>query len=270
MGMDKPREWGHATENDQDRSKDSEPQSITEHTDRPHYSTDEEAHRAEERRYWGHQKFYNWSVGTVAFIAMLAAIVAACFAGGAYYETKRQADIALDTERRQLRAYVTFEDGKLIVSNPVSADIQIKNSGQTPAFGFTSWVGIRLINSVADTNDDEFFKFTETPAASQDIGAQSIRHLRPQNSLNLSEADFLAIRRGRKRIVIWGIAKYRDSFQRCQFSTFRVFSDNDPTAPLLSAARGNSATDPEYQCTQNPNRYQNKAIWPSDGDRWAP
>jgi Putative Flp pilus-assembly TadE/G-like len=94
--MDEPTEGKNTAENDQDRSKDSHPRSIAEYTDGPCWNAEEKAHRAEESHYWRHQKTYNWSVGTIALIAMLAAIAAACFAGGAYYETKRQAQAAAD------------------------------------------------------------------------------------------------------------------------------------------------------------------------------
>jgi hypothetical protein len=95
-------------------------------------------------------------------LLLAGTLIAAAFA--ARY-TRDQSLTAVDHEQRSLRAYITFEDGRLNLGNPMSANIQIRNSGQTPAFGFTSWVGIRLIDAVSDTDNDDLFKFVWVPSA---------------------------------------------------------------------------------------------------------
>ena len=107
----------------------------------------EKEHRTAEQFNWRDTKTLNVCIA-------VAAAIAALFAAGSFYETRRQAVIAeetlkearktniiaADTEKRQLRAYIGLFDSKLgpdggiLVQNIQPIPINIRNTGQTPAY----------------------------------------------------------------------------------------------------------------------------------------
>ena len=108
-----------------------------------HKRTGDEHHRRTERQQWIVQnkiaRCSNKIAGIgVAFsiIAAIGAFVAACYAGGAYHQSRRQADIAQDQEHRQLRAYVYAIPSvqNFVVGQYPYVQIELKNGGQTPAY----------------------------------------------------------------------------------------------------------------------------------------
>jgi hypothetical protein len=124
--------------------------------------TDDEYHRRSERQQWVTQnrliiiqnRIQNRSA-VFSLIAAIGAIVAAGFAGCAYQQAKRQADISDDQERRSLRAYVIMpfvEDEKhppnhLLINRDGTVEgwQAAKNVGQTPAYNIANYIAIRSL-----------------------------------------------------------------------------------------------------------------------------
>ena len=53
--------------------------------------------------------------------------------------------IMKDTAERQMRAYVTYSDGQISFSGgSYATSVKVKNSGQTPAYNLTSWIGSEI------------------------------------------------------------------------------------------------------------------------------
>jgi hypothetical protein len=96
---------------------------------------EEKDHRKTERRYWK-------ATAALTLIAAVGAIVASVIAYRAYGEARRQADavegqmeVARDTERRQLRAYLYVRRYPIIADQKTAAaKIEIYHAGATPAY----------------------------------------------------------------------------------------------------------------------------------------
>jgi hypothetical protein len=128
------------------------------------------------------------------------------------------AKIADDTAKRQLRAHVLY-DGVTItqLKNTAAVSIRFKNSGATPAYETTYWWNVKAFTPT-EAGKLEFF---DTEKASIDIGAGSFLDT---DEREIPLADIEEARRNNKIIYVWGLVKYRDVFQRCQYASFALRS----------------------------------------------
>ena len=171
--------------------------------------------------------------------------------------------MAENVAQRQLRAYL-LPDSSLIPRVDLSVlEIKIKNFGQTPAYNVTTWWDAKVVGA-KDVENDELFRFQETTRASVDTGPNGILPLGKE----IDETVIFELNGG-KVFVAWGSVKYRDTFGRCQFTTFRLRTEKKMGHDgwrLIGAGRGNSASDPaSEQDTGGPYK---KAIYPREGEIW--
>lgn len=171
--------------------------------DSPENATDNAARKVEGKPNWV-------EVGTLAVLVFTfaAAVYAGC-------EAKRLADLTENTARRQLRSHVLYEGAKIFnrQQNAV-VSVQFKNSSATPAFETTYWWNVKAFG----TNDLGKLEFRDTvDDASIDLGGGGII---TSDEREIPASDIADARNGKKVIYLWGLIKYRDVFQRCQYARF--------------------------------------------------
>lgn len=163
----------------------------------------------------------NW-VDKGALAALWLAFAAAVYAG---CEAKRLADLtdtmiieARDTAKRQLRAHVLYDGASINLRKTTAAiAVRFKNSGTTPAYETTYWWNVKAFTPT-EVGKLEFF---DTDKISLDIGSGGALDT---NDREIPLGDIEEARKGNKIIYIWGLIKYRDVFQRCQFASFALRS----------------------------------------------
>jgi hypothetical protein len=102
----------------------------------------------------GDKHWLDYATGVFAFIAAIGAILAAIFSGW-------QAWIASDTERRQLRAYVSFSTTNPIKMTSSEVTMVIDNFGETPAKDVQIWSSWEFVPFGQDLPAD--FQFLVKP-----------------------------------------------------------------------------------------------------------
>jgi hypothetical protein len=210
--------------------------------------------------------------------AVAAASVYAFIAILQWCAMQRQLAMSLDTAKRQFRAYVLYENGRVDISKDgrsYTVSIEIKNSGQTPAYSTEYWFNAGMMDRLPDPF--RYFcppyadlppgrctgevKFRVTPdEGATDVGAGQSVCLR--NTFPIASADWDS-----KVIYIWGYVKYWDQFQRPQFAVF-IRQTSNPVAKEKSLKLANVlnwATDPEdYSGSYIKGRPIPKFPWPQE------
>ena len=165
-----------------------------------HHSTQEQ-HRTAEEVNWRRQNIWTR--------------VAVVFAAGAFGATFTQAWIARDTERQQLRAYVSVDPTNkpiLVLGQPAIADVELRNSGQTPARDIALCGNIIIVTNdeiTSAANDPTVYDY-EVSLGSIFPGKERVGHLTTSNAV--TQPDLNAVGMGDKFILIYGTITYKDAF----------------------------------------------------------
>lgn len=127
------------------------------------------------------------------------------------------------TAERQLRAYVNIIRGAIQPHQQpngiptVTAQVTLKNSGQTPAYEHRTWIGIRV-------EEPESFTF-EFPELIADL-ASSIIGPTIESDMTIGfvigQENLQAVLDGKKRLFVWGLVEYRDAFNHKRVLKFRA------------------------------------------------
>jgi hypothetical protein len=169
-------------------------------------------------------------VGGSLFFTAWASIAA----GQAAAAAKESVALTQDTATRQLRAYVTLTGGGAELVNirdqgfGLRVQITLRNSGQTPAYEFTTWIGQPVIKETGD------LPFTDpTPLAERNgssiTGPGAEAHL--VQVISVSEAELAALRMRTLRLFVWGGADYTDVFGQRRFFKFRCVNGAEIVPP---------------------------------------
>lgn len=155
--------------------------------------------------------------GVFAFVVVTAMATATA----AWY-TRRQWETSTDNARRQLRAYVFPDQANLIwqgTAKPTTAEITIKNSGQTPAYRVSTatMTGVR--------------EYPLRGALSVPSVTSKPTVIPPGSSATLSDtmvqpltADQLkAIQNGTQAVYAFGEIAYADAFGECRITRYRFY-----------------------------------------------
>jgi len=128
----------------------------------------------------------------------------------------RQFSLSRQTTRRQLRAYVGIQEGLIQVGSLAGGTgndiliihITLKNSGQTPAYKFTTFFPAPLIR---DVNETPFTRLRKARNAGSSVvfaqGDVTLRH-----RIKITPQELAAMRDNSKKVFIWGRADYTDTF----------------------------------------------------------
>lgn len=131
--------------------------------------------------------------------------------------------VTQDIGQRQLRAYIGVVSGELLIRGAppnqiVHFHVALKNTGQTPAYGFTTWIK----GPVIDVTDA--YPYTEPRPMSERTGSSIVApggdiHINQPGPL--SNADIFAVDSGEKRIFIWGGCDFTDAFGKPRYFRFK-------------------------------------------------
>jgi hypothetical protein len=154
-----------------------------------------------------------------------------------------------DTEERQLRAYVFAEPGNLQQGMGMSAgpgiahhvprwrfDVKFSNSGQTPAYAFRQFTVADVLNE--PVSEASFLFEPEEPISRAPLPAGAV--VNTTNTFELSAADVVDIRAGRKSFYVFGSVEFTDAFKRQRRVRFRfIHGHHNVPGDLVYAEAGN-------------------------------
>lgn len=137
--------------------------------------------------------------------------------------TKKSVELSDRTAERQLRAYVAIQNGGVLLATVDNAPgfqikVEIKNSGITPGYRFTTWMKEPKILDI------DALPFGEPLPVDERNGSSIIG---PGASVwierfdKFGEGDLEAILNRKKGIFIWGGADYVDAFGKPRHFIFR-------------------------------------------------
>ena len=148
--------------------------------------------------------------------------------------TEKANELAAETSRRQLRAYVTVLG--ISTQNPfeknMSSSFTYKNVGQTPALGLRT-----LTDAVIISSSGSDVKPPRTYSTSYDSDSDPTAVLGggidASDPINrgspFKEAELVEFRAGSKLYVVWGVIYYADVFGRNHYTRFcRYFKNGEP------------------------------------------
>jgi hypothetical protein len=155
--------------------------------------------------------------GVFAFVVVTAIATATA----AWY-TRKESETAAENGRRQLRAYVFPDQANLVwqgTARPTTAEIVIKNSGQTPAYRLST-------ATVATTRDFPLQGDLQVPAMPDNHtvlppnGSYALSVVLAQ-SLTGDQAKL--IQKGIQAIYAFGKISYVDAFGECRMTQYKFY-----------------------------------------------
>lgn len=161
----------------------------------------------------------------------------------------RSNEIAQDTAKRQLRAYVvasTFKlDGAFIDGKP-RVSFVLRNTGQTPAYEVRALAQTFVARGETVNASKVRFHGRKTEISKGVIGTGGIIGFRVPLSISLRGELLDDIRKGDVEVGVFGVVSYRDAFRRRRLATFKRFLDPADLktvgkARLSICAKGNKA-----------------------------
>jgi hypothetical protein len=147
-------------------------------------------------------------------VTLATAIGAACFAALAVVGVIAQSKISADTERRQLRAYVFVSAASLQPDGQkLHLLVDIKNSGQTPAYDLITKFGLEFDNP-GGPSKLKALDSVAMPVAPATVAPGGNMVIRLDNDLTNYPDVLPAWRGGRLIVSVAGQVQYRDAFER--------------------------------------------------------
>lgn len=159
-------------------------------------------------------------------------------------------DLASDTAKRQLRAYVIGKDHRVtsfFAGGRPTFSVNIHNFGQTPAYE----VRCRSLVRCTDMDVDAYrFLMREADViegmSNSVIGPQDFQVHHNAMQAGLAHDAWEMLVRGEIRLIYAGIITYRDAFGRRRLSSFRYYLNpagniKDTCFDLLACGKGNKA-----------------------------
>jgi hypothetical protein len=155
--------------------------------------------------------------GVFAFV-----IITAIATSTAAWYTRREWQTSLDNGRRQLRAYVFPDQANLLwegTTKPTVAEIVIKNSGQTPAYRFStaSVIGIHDY-PLHDNLTVPLIPPNHTVIPPSGSYAITVAMDKP-----LTADQLRAIQKGTQAIYAYGMIAYADAFGECRLTRYQFY-----------------------------------------------
>ena len=129
-------------------------------------------------------------------------------------------ELAGETAKRQLRAYVAVDDSMVqqIGTDWYDVNLKIKNFGQTPAYNFDLSVSCRQIADIEELNSPSL---PETPRKTGMTIPPTAHHTTTIHISQLENSVLREIVDGRVRTHLWGWITYQDCFDNHRTIEFR-------------------------------------------------
>jgi hypothetical protein len=159
-------------------------------------------------------------------------------------------DVAQDTAKRQLRAYVipsAFKIRKVRVGAVAEITLELKNTGQTPAYELRALAQAFIAEGgCASQFKARFTSGSDVNTSRGIIGAGGWMRFRVEFNVPVSQELMDKIQSGELELGVFGVASYRDAFNRRRLITFKryLWHPHVPAkgvAPMVVCSKGNSA-----------------------------
>lgn len=175
--------------------------------------------------------------------AIFAFVIATAAATGvAAWYTGQQSLTATDTEKRQLRAYISVQPKQLRNfgdSDPVEIFYEIQNSGQTPAFETRFFSTVTIFPYPIPQNSKFPDVLENTTMSKSVIFPKTTYHGVKSTENPLSHDQLEAVRSGQsQRLYFIGIARYADAFKVCHETKYCSSIGGPALRELLDAGGG--------------------------------
>jgi hypothetical protein len=145
---------------------------------------------------------------------------------GLFWATRDLVKGADKNAEKQLRAYVAIWGGAIEPQRfaddgvlALAVRVELKNSGQTPGYGFRTWLDLKV-----DVPSAIPFKFLDN------LNDRAFSIIGPGTNANIDQAvattpeEIAELNAGTKKLFIWGKVEYKDIFDRKRFFVFRCVS----------------------------------------------
>jgi hypothetical protein len=235
----------HAGRQEYEISKSVVPPDVTAHRDYTGDKAFREEWRAEQdlesqRTMATWSRWSGWAtwLGVILLAATLWETTRTTIAAANAAEASQDAiDVARSTAKRQLRAYVAISGGGTELVNIIEGGLGIRvrvnliNSGQTPAYDFSTWSPPPLIGNPSDLPFTDATPLEDRPGRSITSSGQNadIEHVIP-----LSETQLAGLREGTKKLFLWGGADYTDVYGEKRYFRFKCINGAGLSAPATA------------------------------------
>jgi hypothetical protein len=159
--------------------------------------------------------------------------------------TEKTYDLAAETSRSQLRAYVSVLgiSTQNAFEKNMSSSLNYKNVGQTPALGLRTLTDVVIISSSgSDVKPPRTYSTSHdgdnepTVALGGGIVASD-----PVNNRAFKEAELVEFRAGSKLYVVWGVIYYSDVFGKNHYTRFCRYFKNGEASRWALCQTGNDS-----------------------------
>jgi hypothetical protein len=177
--------------------------------------------------------------GVFAFVLVTAVATATA----AWY-TRKEWESSVDNSRRQLRAYVFPDQANLVwqgTAKPTSAEIAIKNSGQTPAYRLST----ATVTDVSDYPLHDDLRLPSMPGNHTVLPPNGSYTLSAGMARPLTADQLKAVQKGTQAIYTFGEIVYADAFGECRTTRYKFYytgagADNGSRLGLTYLDEGNT------------------------------
>lgn len=159
--------------------------------------------------------------------------------------TEKTYDLAAETSRRQLRAYVSVLgiSTQNAFEKNMSSSLNYKNVGQTPALGLRTLTDVVIIpSSGSDVKPPRTYStsYDGDDEAGVALGGEIVAS-DPVNNRAFKEADLVEFRAGSKLYVVWGVIYYSDVFGKKHYTRFCRYFKNGEASRWSPCQTGNDS-----------------------------
>jgi hypothetical protein len=155
--------------------------------------------------------------GVFAFVVVTAIATATA----AWY-TRKESETTAENGRRQLRAYVFPDQANLIwqgAARPMTAEIVIKNSGQTPAYRLST-ATVAIAREFPLQGDVQVPPMPDTHTVVPPNGSYALSVVLAQS---LTGDQLKSIQKGTQAIYAFGEVSYVDAFGECRMTQYKFY-----------------------------------------------
>jgi hypothetical protein len=159
--------------------------------------------------------------------------------------TEKTYDLAAETSRSQLRAYVSVLgiSTQNAFEKNMSSSVNYKNVGQTPALGLRTLTDVVIISpSESDVKPPRAYSTSYAGDSESTISlGGGIAASDPVNNRAFKVAELEEFRAGSKLYVVWGVIYYSDVFGRNHYTRFCRYFKNGEASRWTFCQAGNDS-----------------------------
>jgi hypothetical protein len=144
----------------------------------PHWYADHSDYQGDERRYWRHQVWALWTNVGISGAALIAAVIAACIALGAYNATQQQADIASRAFIASQKPFIFLKELSIATESFQKDDLLVTWSETWHNSGATTGRKLKIWGDCVDWKSGQKIDFNRRLSVTETVigpGADQVR-----------------------------------------------------------------------------------------------